>query len=181
MKMTGREATLSLFTVGVALFAGTGMMAGDKIQEWKTTRNGLTNTETRILSARHLLSQERKWAGRFNELREMLPNYPADKKSIDTLWLRKMEEIAVRHGVRITRREVREEKKMGDVYELPIECREWEGSLEGIVRFLEDLEKEGAMLDMRQLLIKPKSHDVLRGRFSLFCAYTKEEKEKPAR
>ncbi|MFC1462197.1 hypothetical protein ACFLQU_01200 [Verrucomicrobiota bacterium] len=180
MRLTGREATLGLLTAGTALFAVTGIMAGGKIQEWKTANNEFHNTRRKIQSSRRLLGQKQRWAGEFNELREMLPRYPANKKSIDTLWLSKMQQIAVRHDVRITRQEVREEKKMGDVYELPIECREWEGSLKAIVRFLEDLEKEGAMLDMRQLLIKPKSHNVMRGRFSLFCAYTKEE-EKPTR
>lgn len=180
MRISAREATLGLLTVGTALFAATGMMAGGKIQEWKTTVNELENTRKTIESSRRLLGQKQKWAGQFNQLRGMLPRYPADKKNIDTEWLRKMDAIAARHGLRITRREVREEKKMGDVYELPIECRDWEGSLEAIKDFLVDLEAEGAMLDMRQLMIKPKSHNVLRGRFSLFCAYTKEEK-KPTR
>lgn len=182
MRLSSREATLGLLTVAAALFAGTAMMAGPQIQEWKKTRAELRNSRRRIESYQRLLGQKLMWSKQFNELREMLPRYPAGQKNIDTLWLSKMDAIAARHGFRIDKREVREEKKMGDVYELPIECREWEGSLTALVLFLIDLESEGAMLDMRQLMAKPKSHDVLRGRFSLYCAYTKEEeKQEPAR
>ena len=173
MKFTPREATLGLLTVGTALFAATGMMAGPRIQEWKQINGELHNTNRRIESSQRLLAQRDKWAGQFAKLSGMLPRYPADK-NVDIHWLAKMDQIAKKRSVTITRREVREEKKMGDVYELPIECRDWYGSLQAIRDFLMDLEAEGAMLDMRQLLIKPKSHNVLRGRFSLYCAYTRE-------
>ena len=178
MRLSAREATLSLFTVAVALFATTAMMAGPKLDEWKKMRADLRNANRRIQGYEKLLSQKQMWDGQFNKLREMLPRYPADK-NVDIHWLSTMDRLASRRGVRITRREVREEKKMGDVYELPIECRDWEGSLGALVHFLVDLESEGAMLDMRQLLVKPKSHNLLRGRFSLYCAYTREKE--PAR
>jgi hypothetical protein len=56
---------------------------------------------------------------------------------------------------------------------LPIECREWEASLDALVRFLFELQSEGAMLDIRQLLIKPRGQGILRGRFTLYCAYAR--------
>ena len=175
MKLSSREATLSLLTVAAALFAGTAMMAGPQLQEWKKIRAELLNTRRRIEGYEQLLEQKAMWSKQFDELREMLPRYPAGQKNIDTLWLSKMDQVASRHGLSITKRDAKAEKKMGDVYELPIECGEWDGSLAALVLFLIDLESEGAMLDMRQLMVKPKSHNVLRGRFSLYCAYTKEE------
>jgi hypothetical protein len=66
------------------------------------------------------------------------------------------------------------------VYELAIDCREWEATLDPLVRFLFDLQSEGAMFDVRQLMIKPKGKGVLRGRFALYCAYTREASERPA-
>ena len=63
---------------------------------------------------------------------------------------------------------------MGDVFELPIEVRDWEGSLEALVGFLFELQSQGAMLDIRHLVMKPNEKKVLRGRFVLYCAYTRE-------
>ena len=75
--------------------------------------------------------------------------------------------------MKISKRQPGEEKQQGEVYELPIECREWEGSLDAITHFLFDLQSEGAMMDIRHLLIKPKGEGVLGGRFWLHCAYTR--------
>jgi hypothetical protein len=51
--------------------------------------------------------------------------------------------------------------------------------LDAIVKFLYDLQSQGAMMDVRKLMMKP--HGVapqggylMKGRFSLTCAYTKE-------
>ena len=75
---------------------------------------------------------------------------------------------------RILKRQVGEEEKHGDVYELPIDCRDWEATLDSLTHFLFDLQAENAMLDVRQLLIRPnKDASKLRGRFLLNCAYTR--------
>ena len=92
---------------------------------------------------------------------------------MDVYWLALMDEIAAKRGVAIANRKVGEEKKVGDVYELPIEVKDWEGKLEAITYFMFDLRAAGAMMDLRQLYIKPKEDRSLRGRFMLYCAYTR--------
>lgn len=174
MKMSGREAVMSMLTVAIGIGAVTFMTAGSKIQEWKKVNSGLETTQRRIDGYNKLLSSKDQWASQFADLRKMLPRYPAGK-NVNIHWLSTMDRIASNSGVRIVKREAKKEKKIGDVYELPIECREWEGSLKAIKDFLVAIEKEGAMLDMRNLLIKPKGNNLLSGRFTLYCAYTRKE------
>jgi len=103
----------------------------------------------------------------------MLPTLPAGRNT-DVHWLELMDNMASKNGIKIIKRQAGEEKKMGEVYELPVECKEWEGSLDSMSHFLFDMQSEGGMLDIRQLLVKPTGKDVLRGRFTLYCAYMKE-------
>ena len=69
------------------------------------------------------------------------------------------------------------EKPVGDVFEIAIECKEWEGSLDALVHFLYDLESAGVMLDMRQMFMRPHptNRGLLRGTFTLHCAYMREK------
>lgn len=185
MKIHPREAWLMLATASVALFAGTAMLARPKLDDWRDVRRQQAEVRDQIERENRLLQTKESWEKQFSEFTRIIPVFPADKK-MDVHWLSIMDELARKHGVSISKRQVQEEKKVGDVYELPIEGREWEGSLDALVHFLFDLQSQGAMLDIRQLLIKPKeqkSDGMLRGRFVLYCAYMREKgagKEKPA-
>ena len=96
-------------------------------------------------------------------------------------WIGTEVAIASESGLSIIRRQAGEERQEGDVYELPIECKEWEGSLESLVKFLYAVHAEGAMLDVRKLFIRPgssaagKAATGLRGSFTLFCAYLRSD------
>jgi len=65
---------------------------------------------------------------------------------------------------------------VGDVYEMAIDCKEWDGTLDALVHFLYGLESAGVMLDMRQMFIRPSpvDHSHLKGSFVLYCAYMRE-------
>jgi hypothetical protein len=172
MKFSSREAVLTLTTASVVLFGGTAMLSRSRIEEWKELRQKQTEVQAQIAEDQQLVAEKDKWLSQFAALRQIVPHYPADM-NMDIHWLSVMDNIASRHNVNISKRQVGEEKKVGDLYELPVECREWEGTLEAMVHFLFDLQNESAMLDVRQLLVKPKDRDLLRGRFVLFCAYTR--------
>ena len=103
----------------------------------------------------------------------MLPHHPADQ-DVGTFWLATMDKIAAEHEVLITSRQVKQEKEMGEVYELPIEVR-WRADLESLTLFLFDLQTKGAMLDVRQLSISVKDKGLLTGTFRMNCAYTREK------
>ena len=68
-------------------------------------------------------------------------------------------------------------KEKGDVLELPIEVRNWEGALVSLVEFLHELENTSdGMFDVGNINFKPSSKKgYLRGSFTLTCAYMRED------
>lgn len=176
MKLSSREIVLGVATLSVALFGGTALLARPKFRVWKDMRARQAELRSQIELDRRLVAQREGWDKKLSEVSKLLPVQPAGKK-MHVHWLSIMDRLAAKHGVTIRKRQAGEEKRQGDVYELPIECRDWEGSLESIVNFLFELQSEGAMLDIRQLLIKPKGKNTgqLRGRFTLYCAYTRQK------
>ncbi|MFO7871048.1 MAG: hypothetical protein R6V03_06410 [Kiritimatiellia bacterium] len=172
MKFSPREWILMLVTAAVVIFGVTVLALKPRFEVWR--EQGRTRRE--LLSAiekdRALINERERWESELRELSKLLPQFPYEKE-MEVHWLSLMDRLASKHGVRITRRETGEEEKQGLVYELPIECREWEADLESFLRFLFDLQDQGAMLEVRRLFVKQKNPSVLRGRFTLYCSYTK--------
>ncbi len=173
MKVSGRELVLMLATLGVGLFSVTAVVARPKFDQWKALRSDQAQLRQEIAQDARLLASRAEWEKKFEELKAYLPQYPVSKQ-MDVHWLSIMDNLAAKNGVRIARREVGEEKRVGDIFELPIEVRDWDASLDAFVHFLFDLQSQGAMLDVRQLLMKPNDQKALQGRFVLYCAYTRE-------
>lgn len=174
MKMSARELILGILTFGVVLFGLTALLAKPKIDELKEIIEEQQSVLSSIKVEKRLVEKRESWRKRLDAMSQLLPMEPADK-DMDVHWLSVMDRIASKHGVRIKKRMAGEEVQLGDVYELPIECKEWEANLDSLVNFLFDLQSEGAMLDIRQLLVKPKGKGMLKGRFTLYCAYTREK------
>ena len=173
MKITQRETMLGLFTLTAFLYGGSLIAVKPKLDRWKELKRLQAEVNVQIQQDRQILAEKSAWMKELGELTKVLPAQPAGTKT-DVHWLSKMDGLATAHGLTISKRQAGDEKQNGDVYELPIECKEWEGSLDALTHFLFELESGGAMFDVRQLMIKPKSKGVLRGRFTLYCAYTRE-------
>lgn len=174
MSISPREAFLGLTTLAVALFGGTAVLVKPKVQEWKDLRAAQEQVRRDIAVDQRLVEQRENWKRRFDEVSKALPQHPRDKK-MDVHWLSIIDLAAQSHEVQIRRLEAGKEERQGEVYELPIECKDWEGGVDALVHFLFDLQSRGAMLDIRHLLVRPKAGKTLRGRFSLSCAYTREQ------
>jgi hypothetical protein len=172
--MTPREIVLLLLTLAAALFGATILLARPKFREWQDMRDQKLDIYAQIERDRQLINGRDAWIERLTDLSALLPHFPADAR-MDNHWLSVMDSLAAKSGVRINQRQAGEEIRMGDVYEMALECKDWEADLESLVRFLFELQSQGAMLDVRNVLIKPKPNGQLRGRFSLSCAYTKAE------
>jgi hypothetical protein len=88
-----------------------------------------------------------------------------------------MDELAEKHHISIMQRQPGKEVEKGDVLELQIEVRNWEGALESLVRFMHELENttEG-MFDIGYLNFKPSAkRGYMKGSFTLTCAYMRED------
>lgn len=173
MKVSNREAILMIATLTVTVFGISFILARPKLRQWTELREQQAAIRSSIAKDRQLIAERPKWEEQYAVISRELTQHPLDKK-MGTYWLSLMDRIAARHGLRIIKRQTGEEKSLGDVYELPIEVGDWQGSLEGLVHFLFDLENEGGMLDVRQLYVKPvEKQKALRGKFLLYCAYTR--------
>ncbi len=173
MKISQREMLLAMMTLAVLLVALTLIIGKPVIDEWKDLGAKVAEEQARYEADMRLIESRGDWEERFVKLGELMPAFPAEKK-MDIHWLSVMDQIASKNGLVITKRQAGEEKKIGDVYELTIEIREWEGTLDALVHFLFDLQGLGVMLDVKQLYVKPLDASKLRGRFTLNCAYSKK-------
>ncbi len=123
-----------------------------------------------------LIGEKQKWNDAYEDEKAQMPTF-AFGKTTDTTWLQKMDELAEKHHISISQRQGGSEVEKGDVLELPIDVRNWEGALESLVKFLHELENTSeGMFDMGSLSFKPSSKKgYLRGSFTLTCAYMRED------
>jgi hypothetical protein len=178
--MSDRELLLATVTGAVLLLGGSFLIARPKWEQMKVVREEQAQVRKELEEYRKLALEKDRWGKEMESVKGMLAKYPADQ-AMDVVWLSTMDNKARKNAVNITRRRAVEEKQVGDVYELPIECSEWDGSLAALTHFLFELQTEGAMFDVRQLTVRQvKGSGQLRGGFTLFCAYIKEGAKKPA-
>ena len=123
-----------------------------------------------------LIGEKRKWVDAYENEKATMPTFESGKAT-DTTWRRKLDEIAGRHNIIISSAQAGAEVEAGDVLELPIEVKSWEGCLESLVKFMHELENTNdGMFDITQLNFKPSSKKgYLRGSFTLNCAYMREK------
>jgi hypothetical protein len=173
MKITPRETILGMATVGAALYAGLIYLGSGQLDTWRLLRTERAQLQDSILRSKALVEERSEWETQMESLQALMPMFPRDKQ-MDVHWLSEVEGKAAKNELRILRHEVGNEQQEGPIYEMPVYCRRWEGSLDALVHFLFDLQGEGAMLDVRYLHIKPKDKVIHDGRFDLFCAYRRE-------
>jgi hypothetical protein len=176
MKISPREMIMAFATVTLVVFGVSYFVLQPKIGAWKKLVEEETNLKQSIGGYKQMIAQKDYVTARLKKVSALLPVYPEDKE-MDVYWMSVMDSIAKKNNLVITKRQSGKETKTGSIYELPIECREWAGDLDSLVYFLFDLQKEGGMMDVRQLSIKPKTKSNLKGRFLLYCAYTREKAE----
>lgn len=175
MKVSRREIILAISAVTVSLYGSSMLLARERVETWRGLLGQRRVMLEQIESDKRLVGQKEVLSAKLEELSGMLPCYPADMK-MDVHWLAVMDNLAAKHDFKITKRKPGKEEKIGDIYELSIVVPHegWNGSLDAIVHFLFDLQREGAMLDIRRLSIRAKPGGLLGGSFSLYCAYTRE-------
>jgi hypothetical protein len=171
--MNPREMVLSLVTAAVVLFGLYFWLRGmGRIEFLNDISSQRALVQEQMKRDRDLAQSRPREEARLADLSALLPEFPADEK-MQVYWLAQMDSRATRHGVAIRVRQAGEEIPRGRVYELPIECREWEADLEPLMRFLYDLQSSGAMMDVRQLSIRGRAGAPMKGGFTLYCAYTR--------
>jgi len=168
-----KEKNMLLIGLVVLLYGIAAFCYKTQMPAWKREQNRLKAAEKKLTDERALIAAHTQWAERYDEMREFMPVFPEDKDE-RTYWLRVIDEITTQEKLSTTQCQPSKEVEVGGVYELPIDCRGWEGSLDSLVAFLYELNmQENAMLDIRKLFIQTISTrpGVLKGTFTLTCAY----------
>jgi hypothetical protein len=172
------QKLLILFFVVVAL-GSLGIWYPKAKKQWTAKYAEWQRQEMRLQRERAIIALRPEIEARYADLRDRMPVFP-EGKSVDTYWLPIMDNTASANNVNIAQRAIGGEENLGDVTELTLECRDWEGRLDSLVWFLYDLEtREDAMMDVRALTIKPsaKKPGILQGAFTLNCAYMRQDAE----
>jgi Tfp pilus assembly protein PilO len=173
MKASSREMVLMWATGLVALGGLTYIVCEPRLREWKSIEAKQIEAARKLEVTRHLVAQEPKWNAKLSELRKKLPQYPPEKDVTADLLI-KIEQLANAHSLSLPSRDMEKETQKGDMYELAANCK-WEGKLEALVRFLFDLQQEDAILGISQLSITPNEKKVLRGSFTVYCSYSRNQ------
>jgi hypothetical protein len=166
-----KEKNLILILGVVLLYGVAALSYSPKKTSLNIAKRNYEREAKKLQEERVLIAARAEWTQRYETMRSMMPPFPYEKDVV-TYWLSMMDTAATRQGLTISNRQANKEIEVGDVYELPLDCSSWEGSLEQLVKFLYDLDQKGAMLDMRQITIRPSNKPgILKGSFTLYCAY----------
>jgi len=143
---------------------------------WKKAAKAYVRARDTYQKEVKLIGEKQKWADAYETEKAAMPTFEIGKAT-DTTWQRKLDSLAAKHHVVITSSDPGKETEAGDVLELPIEVKSWEGSLEGLVRLMHELENTSeGMFDITQISFKPSTkRGYLRGSFTLNCAYMREK------
>ncbi len=172
------QKLLILFAVVVAIGI-LGLWYPKAKASWETERARWEAQKTQLGRERAIIALRPEIQKQYEALRDKMPIFP-EGRSVDTHWLPIMDNTARANNVTIAQRSIGGEETFGEVTELTLECRDWEGRLDSLVWFLYDLEnRKDAMMDVRAITIRPdtKNPGLLQGTFTLNCAYMRQPVE----
>ena len=169
------KAMMAVVAVVVLYAVAVGVWFFSAESAWKRAAKAYSRECDRYEQEEKLISEKRKWNELNDREKAAMPTFEAGKAT-DTVWLRKVEDLARTNLVLITSIDSGKEVEAGDVLELPIEVKSWEGSLEALVKFMHALENStDGMFDVKEISLKPsQKKGYLRGSLSITCAYMRE-------
>ena len=173
--ITSKEKNMLMVTVVLVLYAVAALCYKGQREKWEKSQHAYMLNQEKYSAECDLIDAKAEWSGKYQRMCSLMPIFPYEK-DVDTHWLNIMDTVASKNALSISRRQTGKEVEAGDVYELPIDCKNWEGTLESLVTFLYGLRQAGAMVDVRQLYVRAATHPgYLKGTFSLNCAYMRGE------
>lgn len=162
--------------VAYAILVGYWFTSG--VKQYKRSVKAYNTQVERYRNETKLISEREMWVDAYEQEKAQMPMCDA-KKSADTLWLPVIEEMTKKHSVFVSKRQGADRETIKDeVREYTIDIKEWEASLESLVKFMHDIENtEEGMFDIKQITFKPNSSKkgFLKGSLSLTAAFMRKE------
>ena len=135
------------------------------------------------VSPRDMIDSLPAWMEQYEKMRVLIPVFEKSQQ-VDIFWLKRMDALAMEYDIKLLAREIAKEAVLWEnVYELPIGCKEWEGTLEGFSKFLQAMQSDGMLIDVRSVDISSRRNpsEMMKGSFSLRCIYTRAEQAEMGR
>ena len=177
--LSSRDKNLLVIIGVLVLYAILVFSYKGKIEQWNIAKKVYERAHAKLEAEKALIAARGEWEEKLDEAVKIIPAFPEDAKNVDTHWQTVMDTLAEKNHISITRSQAPQVEQVGNLSEMVIECKDWEGTLKSIVNFLWALHQEGASLDIRQLYIHPIQNrpGFLKGYFTLSCAYMYGERE----
>ena len=172
-----RDRALLMILGIVVLYVAAGLAWIMSVQhKWTVSLKKYKDTVKKYERENDLIAETDRWNMEYLSEKEKMPMFP-EGEDVDTHWLNMMDNLATTNYIAISRRQYGKEVAKGDVFELPVEVSGWEGSLEGLVKFLWDVQSNGqSMMDVSAITMRPsQKKGFLKGTFTLTCAYMRGE------
>ena len=147
-------------------------------QAWATARKNYDKEVKKLQREKALINDRPLWEERAETKRLRMPLVDEDEKS-GTRWERVIERLARQYHVSVGKglKATLQEEDHGGVWEMPVEVKYDNTSLQRLVEFLYAVNKaEDAMMDVREIEInaaRGKNAGALHGKIILTCAYLK--------
>lgn len=176
--MAGRtiqeKKILTVFGVVLA-FALFGVFYAKIAKSWKNAWEGYTSEKARYVRECNLIARKGELQEAYDQEKSLMQMFAADEDT-KTTWLRKFDKLAEDHLITLTTRQALDETQDGEVYELAIDAKNWDGTLDHLVPFLHELENTSdGMFDIRSLNFKPNPKTGrFKGSLVITCAYMRD-------
>ena len=172
-----RDRALLMILGVVVLYVAAGLAWIMSVQnKWTVSLKKYRDAVKKYERENDLIAQSDRWNMEYISEKEKMPMFP-EGMDVDTHWMNLMDNLATTNYIAISRRQYGKEVSKGDVFELPVEVSGWEGSLEGLVKFLWDVQSnDQSMMDVSAITMRPsQKKGFLKGTFTLTCAYMRGE------
>ena len=178
MSMSKREKAMSAATLFVLAFGVVVTQLTSRMEAISGKRAEADALAARISLQKELLEAAPFWRERYDKVKDQMPVFEKGRQ-VDTYWLSVMDRAAEKYDVKIGSRRALAETILSDVFEFPIEVREWEAMLEPFLMFMHEMQTKGAMLNIREMRIQPVPNrpGIMKGSFTLNCAYMRGESQ----
>lgn len=135
----------------------------------------ISSLNSKINIYNRYIKMNKLWEKELLVLEKNIEQFDVNEKSVSPRLMQTIKNIADKNGVNITRNQPFEEKPIGDLFEIGINCT-WNSDLKSLIKFLAELQKENLKYDVKTINISPDSKysGKLKGNMIIECAYTKK-------
>ena len=176
--MSRRDRMIIAIVVVVALYALAALLwFTGRALAWTIARKGYERERRTVQREKALINDRDLWEERAETKRLRMPLVGEDEKPA-TRWERIVERLATQYHVSVGKGlKAQQEEDHGGVWEMPVEVKYDNTSLQRLVEFLYAVNTvEDAMMDVREIEInaaRGKNAGALHGKIVLTCAYLK--------